>query len=165
MKILHISDIHFGVPCFKPKKLLSKRFVGMLNYLFNRRRIYQYESLKKLGPSIEKRHIDYIIFTGDFATTSLEEEFVFGKNFLNSLEKYVRKIFIVPGNHDLYIRETAKEKLFERFFSDYLGEPLTKGALFPYSKEIDGEIVIVGVNSAMPMPFYSSEGFVSLDTI
>ncbi|MFH1761555.1 MAG: metallophosphoesterase [bacterium] len=165
MKILHLSDIHFGVFKFKPGILASKRVLGMINYLLRRKKIYTYSCARELGAFIEKKHIEYIVVTGDFTTTSMEAEYKMAQEYLQGLSKYVKGIFVVPGNHDAYIPEAVKAGLFQKYFSKWTGEPMVKNQEWPYYRNLDQGILILGINSALPMIFYSAQGFLHKEEI
>lgn len=84
IKILHLSDVHFGHADIDGEQ------TGILNGII--------KALDSDGNS----DIDYIIFTGDLAFSGSPTQFQFGFDWLKSIaEKTNSKIIICPGNHDL----------------------------------------------------------------
>lgn len=72
MKILHLSDLHFGTGTAELNTLLQK-------------------TINSIAP-------DLVIISGDFTQNATNEEFSDARNFLNSL-KYPWQA--IPGNHDI----------------------------------------------------------------
>jgi 3',5'-cyclic AMP phosphodiesterase CpdA len=72
MKILHISDLHFG----HHDPILAAGFADDIN----------------------AQHPDLVVASGDFTQIGSKEEFVQAREFLDSLHA---PVFAVPGNHDV----------------------------------------------------------------
>lgn len=72
MKLVHISDLHFGH--------------------------HDPEAAAGLAADIEKQKPDLIVASGDFTQVGTKEEFVEARAFLDSL---TAPVFTVPGNHDV----------------------------------------------------------------
>ena len=85
IRILHISDLHFGPP-YVPR-------VG--------------EALLRLAPELEA---DAIVVSGDLTQRAKEEQFVEARAFLDRLPELPR--LVVPGNHDVPLYR-LRERLFE----------------------------------------------------
>ncbi|NGX56413.1 MAG: 3',5'-cyclic adenosine monophosphate phosphodiesterase CpdA [Candidatus Anoxychlamydiales bacterium] len=118
IKIAHISDLHFSKLSFHPKIFFSKRFVGMTNLFFNRKRKYKTNKLSNLPVLFKKEDIDYAFISGDITTTSHESEFILGKNFVDSILQNDIKTYLIPGNHDCYTKSAYKKKLFYKYFEN-----------------------------------------------
>ena len=91
MRLLHISDLHYGFDV--GETAIAQRE----NYML---------SLKEQLISIAKStKIDYIFFTGDFAWSAKQSEFqsaaCFILDILNVFELTPNKVFLCPGNHDV----------------------------------------------------------------
>jgi ppGpp synthetase/RelA/SpoT-type nucleotidyltranferase/predicted MPP superfamily phosphohydrolase len=93
MKILHLSDIHFGISDSTNEQ---PRIAVALDRAFKD---------DAIAP-------DIVVFSGDLAQRGLPNEFAKGQAWLAKLvESWSAKLFIVPGNHDVHRTET-KHKLF-----------------------------------------------------
>ncbi len=96
MKIIHLSDLHFGTE--------DLRVVTMLE-----------ETINSLQPGL-------VIASGDFTQRAKNREFIHAKDFLSRLNA---PAFCVPGNHDLppvdlMQRFTQPYKRYRRFICDTL---------------------------------------------
>ena len=101
MKFLHMADMHFDAPF---STLASKSNLGDI------RRLEQRNAFKKVIEYIKENEIDYLFIAGD-----LYEEKDVRKSTIefinNEFEKIKNtKIFIVPGNHDPYIKNSYYDK-------------------------------------------------------
>lgn len=97
MKFVHIADMHFDAPF---TVLSQKKDLGDL------RRIEQRQVFKKVIDYIKSENIPYLFISGDL----YEHEYVKQTTieFINNLFKEIAntKIFISPGNHDPYIKNS-----------------------------------------------------------
>lgn len=97
MKFVHIADMHFDAPF---TVLSQKKDLGDL------RRIEQRQVFKKVIDYIKQENIPYLFISGDL----YEHEYVKQTTieFINNLFKEIKdtKIFISPGNHDPYIKNS-----------------------------------------------------------
>ena len=85
IRILHISDLHFGPP-YVPR-------VG--------------EEVLRLAPTVDA---DAIVISGDFTQRAKEEQFIAARDFVERLPDLPR--LVVPGNHDVPLYR-IRERLFE----------------------------------------------------
>ena len=118
VKILHFSDIHiFSFPS-SLLKLLNKRTLGVLNFVFKRKRAISWENLHKLVKLIQKEKPDIIVFTGDSATIATKKEFELAYTYLEPIVNNKSFEFLaVAGNHDFYVKDKeCKENVKELFF-------------------------------------------------
>lgn len=101
MKFLHMADMHFDAPF---TTLASKKDLGDL------RRLEQRQALKQIIDYIQRNKIEYLFIAGDL----YEQQYIRKSTieFINNqFEKILdTKIFIVPGNHDPYIRNSIYEQ-------------------------------------------------------
>ena len=97
MKFVHIADMHFDTPF---KSLSAKENLGEI------RRLEQRKVFKEIIEFIKENHIEYMFIAGDL----YEHEYVRESTieYINSLFKQIpdTKIFISPGNHDPYIKNS-----------------------------------------------------------
>lgn len=118
--LLHVADLHFWHVTLNPLRLLNKRFLGNYNVWWKRRHQFAMghaapfvEALVQAGPGT-------ILLTGDFASTSLDEEFARAREFVHTLREKKFDIHLLPGNHDVYTFESVRKHRFERYFADYI---------------------------------------------
>ncbi|HEY0034555.1 MAG TPA: metallophosphoesterase [Devosia sp.] len=103
MKIVHISDLHFG----HHDPVLAKGFAADINAL----------------------NADLVVASGDFTQVGTEEEFIQARQFLDSL---TAPVFAVPGNHDvpalnIWRRFTNPYGLYRKYIADDLEPELEMG--------------------------------------
>ena len=100
MKFVHIADMHFDSPF---TVLSSKSNLGDI------RRLEQRKAFKKVIEYIKDNNIDYLFISGDL----YEHEYVKESTieYINNLFKEIpnTKVFITPGNHDPYIKNSIYE--------------------------------------------------------
>lgn len=96
MKFIHIADIHFDIPF---KTLETRGLAG-------RRRLEQRNAFKKVIEYIKEKNIEYLFISGDL----YEQDYIKNSTieYINKLFETIpnTKIFIVPGNHDPYIKNS-----------------------------------------------------------
>ena len=101
MKFVHIADIHFDSPFVN---LSDKEGLGDL------RRLEQRKALKKAIEYIKENNIKYLFISGDL----YEQKYIKKSTieYINNLFKEIpeTKIFISPGNHDPYIKNSYYNK-------------------------------------------------------
>ena len=97
MKFVHIADMHFDTPF---RSLSAKENLGEI------RRLEQRKIFKKVIDFVKENNIAYLFIAGDL----YEHEYVKKSTieYINSMFKEVpnTKIFISPGNHDPYIKNS-----------------------------------------------------------
>jgi len=116
IKIAHISDLHFYKTHYHPSQFFSKRWIGNINAMFLRKKVFKPDQIWLLPDFFEKLKIDYVVVSGDISSTSLKEEFALAKKIFDEFHKKGIKTFIVPGNHDHYTKKAHRDKLFYDFF-------------------------------------------------
>jgi 3',5'-cyclic AMP phosphodiesterase CpdA len=102
---------------------------------------------------------DHILITGDLTTTSLEEEFRAAAHSLFELDNDPAKLTIIPGNHDRYTRQAARDKLFEKYFGRYVpsGE-------YPCLKWLAPDLAILALDACRPTKI-SARGTITQEQI
>lgn len=134
---------------------MGKRALGGLNLLFHRREYRGGKAdalLEKLKQDVLAQHPDYILFTGDLTSLSLQHEFTKARQFVESLGPR-EKVILLPGNHDCYTYEAQKVARFETFFADYIGASIERPyEAFPYVKRLGETVAVVALSSAVATP-------------
>lgn len=101
MKFIHMADMHFDTAF---TSIETKKGIG------NQRRLEQREALKQIIEHIKQNDIQYLFISGDL----YEHEYV-KETTINYINKQFAeipntKIFISPGNHDPYLKNSYYEK-------------------------------------------------------
>ena len=101
MKFVHIADMHFDSPFVN---LSDKDILGDL------RRLEQRKVFKKVIEYIKQNEIEYLFISGDL----YEHKYVKSSTieYINNLAREIpsTKIFISPGNHDPYLKNSYYNK-------------------------------------------------------
>lgn len=122
LRIAQISDLHFAVPSYNPLQLFSKRWLGNLNALFSRNKVFCQGRLKTLIPLFKEHKITHVVITGDLSTTSHPKEFKKAEDFIKEVEHQGISVHALPGNHDNYTKQDYRKKTFYKFFPSTLKE-------------------------------------------
>jgi len=100
MKFVHIADVHLDVPftVLEGRKLADKR------------RLEQREAFRKVIEYIKENSIPYLFICGDLYEHEYIKEATI--EYINKLFETISdtKVFIVPGNHDPYIKNSYYAK-------------------------------------------------------
>jgi predicted phosphodiesterase len=164
-KVLHISDVHLedgfeGVPL---SAFLNKRIAGFANLALRRRKVFAHaeQKIQALAAFAEEEGVDLIVCTGDYTALGTEPELAYARKIIEPLTHMPLGFFTVPGNHDLYLRDTVEAGWWNQYFGglmkndlpEYVVDGIWPQVWFP----ADG-LAIVGVNSARanPKPTHSS---------
>jgi predicted phosphodiesterase len=155
-KIAHISDLHFSKLYFHPAIFFSKRLLGMVNLLLNRKKKYNTNKLNELISLFNDEKIDYTFISGDISTTAHKKEFILGKAFVNEILKNDIKALIIPGNHDTYTKSSYKKKLFYNYFEN---DSLKNDQILSYS--LDNNWQYIGLDCSIATFLLYSTGYFS----
>lgn len=119
LRFAHISDLHFPYLSLSPLQFFSKRWLGNLNYLLQRRQTFDHkERLPKLLSFFKEQGVTHVIISGDLSITSHPEEFKQAASFVHDLQHSGLTTIAIPGNHDHYTSHAYHHKIFYRYFSD-----------------------------------------------
>lgn len=123
IKIIHISDVHFGVETIQfsdliqAKSLFSKRMIGWGNKRLRRAGVTLPLLRSRLFEQISRDEWDYLVISGDLSTLALEKEFFEARKAIEPLMK-IGKIILTPGNHDRYVSRALKPDLLKAYFPE-----------------------------------------------
>ncbi len=115
LRIAQISDLHLTKITCNPLRLLSKRLLGTLNWLFSRRGTFSPDQIHALPPLLKSLNVDQILLGGDFTTTALGSEYKLATEFVDSLPA---PWLAIPGNHDHYTQTAFRQKHFYRYLTN-----------------------------------------------
>lgn len=110
--------------------------------------------LAPLRSAIEKLKPDVVVVSGDLTQRARGAQFRAARNFLDTLPK---PQIVVPGNHDVPFYDVVRRFLsplerFRRYITDD-----------PMPEFLDGEVAIIGVNTARSLTFKS--GRINIDQV
>ena len=150
--LAHLSDPHLApLPAPRADELVGKRVLGYLNWLRKRRAIHRADVLDSIVRDLTAQKFDHVAVTGDLINIALAAEFRPARTWLENLGA-PDHVTLVPGNHDLYVRETAEQA--QREWGAYMrGDELES---FPFVCR-RGNVALIGLSSALPTaPFLAT---------
>ena len=165
LRIAHISDTHILSPRGAEwrKMLLNKRITGYANLLLRRSRVYRRDYLLAVMRAAAE-NADHVVATGDITNLAFDSEYDEARSLFESLARSV-EVTVVPGNHDIYLRSTHRERRFPHHFGAFLRSDLPELAIdspagpFPCVK-LRGAAAIIALSSAVPRPPFIAAGYV-----
>jgi 3',5'-cyclic AMP phosphodiesterase CpdA len=160
--LAHLSDPHLG-PLPRPRlsELANKRGLGFVNWQIRRRSYHRGDVLDAIVKDIKANTPDHIAITGDLINIGLEGEFAPAVLWLDRLGA-ADDVTVVPGNHDAYVRATARHA--ERFWDAYMGEDGPDPFSFPFIRR-RGPLALIGVSTAVPTAPFAATGKVGAEQL
>jgi 3',5'-cyclic AMP phosphodiesterase CpdA len=164
LRIAHVSDLHVLSPVgIEWRRIIfNRRVTGLANLLLRRARVFRPEHLTAVLGAAAK-NADQLVITGDLTNLSLETEFAQARRIVDDLAKKV-EVSVIPGNHDLYLPDTAHKRRFSHYFGPFMRSDLpdlraeAPAGLFP-SVRLAGPAALIGLSSAVPRPPFVSAGY------
>ena len=133
MKFVHIADMHFDIPFTT---------IAVASDLGGQRRLEQRKVFSKMIDYVKQNNIPYIFISGDLYEHEYTKQTTI--DYINKLFKEIpnTKVFIAPGNHDPYIKNsyyvdykwsdnvhifvnTAEKQLFDHKQKEYISNTWT----------------------------------------
>jgi len=114
-----------------------------------------------LAAFAKEQGVDLVVCTGDYTALGTEPEIAYARRIIEPLLKMPLGFFTVPGNHDLYLRDTVEAGWWDEHFGKLMKNDLPQHVVDGVWPQVwfpaDG-LAIVGVNSARanPKPTHSS---------
>lgn len=160
IRILHFSDVHVQRPVFSapPRELVGKRILAGINLWLSRGRYFAEtpQKLESLATFARQHQVSIALCTGDYTAIGTADEHADARRCVDVVAAATELgLITVPGNHDLYMPDTLRDRRFDRHFGDVLRTDLPEYAVdgaFPFVRLFDSRLAIVGVNSARPNP-------------
>ena len=166
-KIAHISDLHISKITLNPLQFLSKRWIGNLNLLLKRQKVYKSKQLWDLPSLFDDLNIQTVLVSGDITCTSYQKEFLLAKELFSLIKKRDINIFLVPGNHDRYTKKSCKQHRFYDFFTSSKIPSSHPSKHFTLKKErIEARHLFdkwwyMGIDTSRATHWFSSQGYFS----
>lgn len=157
MRIVHISDIHFGCLTKDIGALFDKRALGLLNY-FTRRRGQMHEHyFTRAVAVIRSLKPDLVVLTGDLTCVGSPEEFALAHERLRLLADDADFQFLaVPGNHDAYVKRRSCRDAMHRCFRELNGPGAALDDM-PFERNF-GNLRLFVLDEARPSNLVTSTG-------
>ncbi len=159
IRVLHFSDVHLPLPFsrLELRRLLGKRGLGALNLYLNRSRHFGRAETKlaSLAAFADSHEIDLVIFSGDCTNMGTAPEFNAVRDAMDGLTRAPLGFVAVPGNHDLYLEDSVRERLFEGQFGEFMTTDLPElsgEGGWPLVRLVSDSVAVICVNSAKPNP-------------
>jgi 3',5'-cyclic AMP phosphodiesterase CpdA len=153
--LAHLSDPHLApLPAPRWSELIGKRITGYINWQRKRRFIHDPAVLAALVADIKAQAADHTAVTGDIANIGLAAEYPKGRDWLESLGS-ARDVTFVPGNHDIYVRESAA--FAARQWGAYMCDDDGVGG-FPFVRR-RGNVALIGLSSGVPTAPFLATGW------
>jgi len=158
--LAHLSDPHIApLPMPRTDELTGKRALGYLNWLRKRRAIHRSDVLDSIVRDLMAQKHDHLAVTGDLINIAAAAEFRPARTWLEQLGA-PDHVTLVPGNHDLYVRETAGWA--QREWGAYMrGDELES---FPFVRR-RGNVALIGLSSALPTAPFMATGRLGADQL
>ena len=157
--LIHITDVHFWKVVKNPLLLMNKRFWGNLTVALRRRHHFLMERAESHADAVAATGVKNVLLTGDFASTSTDDEFKRAIQFVEGLRSRGLALFVLPGNHDVYTFRAARTRRFERYFQEFL-----PSGGYPAHVNLPGGTDLILVPTVCPRHF-STRGYISSEEI
>lgn len=160
--LAYLTDPHLApIPRPSPLELMSKRITGYLNWLWNRRFVYDRETLDAITQDLRQQDYDHIAVGGDLINLSLPDEFGKALDWLQTLGS-PENVSITIGNHDAYVPYNYESGL--GLWDAYMMTDVRKEKSlapvqgnFPYVRRF-GDVALIGVRSGIPTGWFLADG-------
>ena len=159
MRVLHFTDVHLTVPFTEVTlaEWVGKRLLGGLNHRLRRARYFADvpHKLARLAEFVAEEGVELVLSTGDHTLLGTEAEYRAARRALAPLLGAPAGFVHVPGNHDLYLGDTLRERRFERYFGETLRSDCPEYQVdgpWPLVRLVGELVAVVAVNSARPNP-------------
>jgi len=168
LRIAHISDTHvLSHAGTKWREMLfNKRITGYANTLLRRSRVHRRDYLLAVLRAAAQA-ADHVVVTGDITNLSLESEFEEARALLDTMRS---DITVIPGNHDIYLPSTHRDRRFPHHFGTFMQSDLPEYAIdlpagaFPCVK-LRGAAAIIALSSAVPRPPFIAAGYLGREQL
>lgn len=156
---VHIGDVHFWRVVLSPLRLMNKRFLGNITVVAKRRHEFRMENAEPFADAVAATGVVDVVLTGDFSSTSMPDELAVAADFVRGLRRRGMMVHLLPGNHDVYTFESARQRRFEQYFSEFL-----PAGGYPAVTMLSGGIPLILVPTVCPR-ILSARGAVSMDVV
>jgi 3',5'-cyclic AMP phosphodiesterase CpdA len=144
MRLVHLTDLHVQTTPGLGD-LLGKRLIGTANlFLLGRRSKFSAEVQRAAVHAALAQAPDALVVTGDLTAQGLPAEFAAAKVLLDPLLAAVPTA-VIPGNHDIYVREASPGAAMLQVFGPWMGGGM------PYLRDLGG-LNVLAIETCRPHP-------------
>jgi 3',5'-cyclic AMP phosphodiesterase CpdA len=154
LRFLHTSDIHLlDLQGVRPWRYLNKRLTGGVNLAMGRARSHDVRLFEEMVSLVPRLEVEHFVVTGDLTNLSLESEFEYVRS---KLETVPVPITVIPGNHDVYTRGSARHQRFESYLGHLMEGERVDEQTYPFMLRRD-DVALIGVSTAVAtLPLYAT---------
>ena len=154
VRLAHFSDIHLTArPLgWRVRDAFNKRSAGWVNLaVLGRGAKFKHANnvTAALRREFTSRGFDHLVFSGDASTLGFPSEMTEAARRLGVDDASQPPGIAVPGNHDVYIRRSARDQLFEEAFAPWQTGQRVSADYYPFARKV-GHVWLIALNSAKP---------------
>ncbi len=154
IRLAHFSDIHLTVrPLgWRVRDAFNKRPSGWVNVaVLGRGASFKHANdvTAALRREFASRGFDQLVFSGDASTLGFPSEITEAATRLGVSDATLPPGIAVPGNHDVYIGRSARDRLFEEAFAKWQHGQRLSADHYPFARKV-GHVWLIALNSAIP---------------
>ncbi|QJW96646.1 metallophosphoesterase family protein [Frigoriglobus tundricola] len=154
IRLAHFSDVHLTVrPLgWRVRDVFNKRLTGWANVTVRGRGAtfkHANDVTAALRRELATGHFDRLVFSGDATTLGFPAEMTAAANRLGVGDATLPPAIAVPGNHDVYVGHSARNRLFEDAFAPWQRGERVSADHYPFAQKV-GHVWLIALNSAKP---------------
>ncbi|MFW5876324.1 MAG: metallophosphoesterase family protein [Myxococcota bacterium] len=159
IRILHFSDVHLegptrGAPL---REWINKRGVAYVAHRLIRRHRFEdaERKLEALARLAAHERVDMALCTGDHTALGTHPELARARRVLEPFAAAPLGLMALPGNHDVFLPASVRDRRFERYFGDLCATDrpdLTVDGRWPLVRLPAPGLAVVAVNTVRPNP-------------
>ena len=184
MRILHLSDLHYGVSTAQPKGETVQKSRSMHYFTDAHGRPDPDALAGILSRDVDARKSDVVIVSGDIGWSGTDDDYRYSLRFFQRLGEIYStdRLLIIPGNHDVdravSVEDDRRQDGFIRLMRDIYGEsfairfPFLEGSPGDSTRSDvvtfyhqDPDLLVVGVNSAAWLSQVGTPVYVGPDSL
>lgn len=154
VKLAHFSDIHLTArPLgWRARDAFNKRTAGWVNVkVLGRGKRFEHANdvTAALRAEFASRAFDQLVFSGDATALGFPSEMREAAARLGVTDPTQPPGIAVPGNHDLYLKRSVRDRLFEESFAPWQHGQRVRADAYPFARKV-GHVWLIALNSAKP---------------
>lgn len=152
IRIGQLTDIHVAdFADLGPLDFVGKRATGWLNYTQKRADEYDRRVLDSAVARLVGTAPDLVVVSGDLSNLGLRSELRAALGVLEPLRQAGIRTVVIPGNHDAYVRSSARGQ-FEQVCAEWQqADARVEGHAYPFVVRC-GPVAVVCFDSGIPTP-------------
>jgi 3',5'-cyclic AMP phosphodiesterase CpdA len=152
IRLAHFSDIHLTAKPlgWRMRDAFNKRTTGWANLaVFGRGAKFKHgnDVTAALRHEFASRGFDHLVFSGDASTLGFPSEMTEAARRLGVGDASLPHGIAVPGNHDVYVSYSARDRLFEEAFAPWQYGQRVGTEHYPFARKV-GHVWLIALNSA-----------------